>query len=152
MKKCIWNLPQLAVRSKFGHHIISNSRVALPSVSLHITLLIEVGCFDRLFWKPAKPDALAIAFAKGFLGLKFCRFIFLKKFGHQPEIRQNHTSCMIFLAHKSTVSNLPTFLSILITVLDIVKINMNIFWPVEFLVYSVVKMLVKPIKLDSAVV
>ena len=111
MKKCIWNLPQLAVRNKFGHHIISNSRVALRSVSLHITLLIEVGRFDRLFWKPAKPDALAIAFAKGFLGLKFCRFIFLKKFGHQPEIRQNHTSCMIFLADKSTVSNLPTFLS-----------------------------------------
>ena len=77
MKMCIWNLPQLAVRYKFGHHIISNSQVALPSVSLHITLLIEVGRFDRLFWKPAKTDALAIAFTKGFLGLKFCRFIFL---------------------------------------------------------------------------
>ena len=77
MKKCTWNLPQLAVRNKFGHHIISNSWVALPSVSLHITLLIEVGRFDRLFWKPAKPDALAIAFARGFLGLKFCGFVFL---------------------------------------------------------------------------
>lgn len=61
-KKRSWNFPYLDFCSKFGHHISSNSRVALPSTSLQMTLLMEVGRCWMLCWNPAKPADLAIAF------------------------------------------------------------------------------------------
>ena len=62
MKKCNWNFPRPELDNRFGHQINSNSCVALPSFSLQRTLLTEVGCFCRLFRKPATPNDRAIAF------------------------------------------------------------------------------------------
>lgn len=62
MKKCNWNFPRPELDNRFGHQINSNSRVAIPSFSFQTTLLTEVGCFCRLFRKPATPNDRAIAF------------------------------------------------------------------------------------------